>query len=146
MHIVLVARRAELLAQLADELRGKGVEVITAALDLGAPDLQERLERATRDLEVGLVVYNAAYSLIGDFISQDLESKLRVLDVNCRGPIIVAHTLGVPMAARGRGGIILMSSLAGTQGSPHLSTYAASKAFNLVLGEGLWDELGARGI
>jgi short-subunit dehydrogenase len=69
-----------------------------------------------------------------------------VLDVNCRGPIVLAHTLGLPMAARGRGGLILMSSLAGTQGSPHISTYAASKAFNLVLGEGLWDELGKRGV
>jgi short-subunit dehydrogenase len=41
---------------------------------------------------------------------------------------------------------VLMSSLAGTQGSPLVATYAASKAFNLVLAEGLWDELGARGV
>jgi short-subunit dehydrogenase len=146
LHIVLVARRAELLAQLADEIRATGVEVITVALDLGAPDLEQRLRSATRDLEVGLVVYNAAYSLIGAFLEQDLEEKLRVLDVNCRGPLVAAHTFGVPMAARGRGGIVLMSSLAGMQGSPHLSTYAASKAFNLVLGEGLWEELGKRGV
>jgi short-subunit dehydrogenase len=146
LNVVLVARRAELLAQLATEIRAGGVEVKTLALDLGAPDLEARLVEATRDLEIGLVVYNAAYSLIGDFVKQDLASKLRVVDVNCRGPIVVAHTLGVPMAARGRGGLILMSSLAGTQGSPHLSTYAASKAFNLVLGESLWDELGASGV
>ncbi len=146
LHIILVARRAELLAQLAEQIRATGVEVVTIALDLAAPDLAQRLSAATRDLEVGLVVYNAAYSLIGEFLEQDLESKLRVIDVNCRGPIVVAHTLGLPMAARGRGGIILMSSLAGMQGSPHLSTYAASKAFNLVLGESLWDELGKRGI
>jgi uncharacterized protein len=146
LHIVLVARRAELLTQLAEELRGTGVEVLTVALDLGAPDLEQRLRAATRDLEVGLVVYNAAYSLIGAFVEQDLETKLRVLDVNCRGPLVVAHTFGLPMAERGRGGIILMSSLAGTQGSPHVATYAASKAFNLVLGEGLWDELGQCGV
>jgi short-subunit dehydrogenase len=146
LNVVLVARRAELLAQLADELRAGGRDVRTVALDLGARDLSERLAEATRGLEIGLVVYNAAYSLIGEFASQSLDDKLRVLDVNCRGPLIVAHALGGPMAERGRGGIILMSSLAGTQGSPHISTYAASKAFNLVLGEGLWDELGARGV
>jgi short-subunit dehydrogenase len=146
LNVLLVARRAELLAELATELRAGGVEAKTLALDLGAADLEARLVEATRGLEVGLVVYNAAFSLIGDFVAQDLAEKLRVVDVNCRGPIIVAHALGVPMAARGRGGVILMSSLAGTQGSPHLSVYAASKAFNLVLGESLWDELGAKGV
>jgi len=50
------------------------------------------------------------------------------------------------MAARGRGGIILMSSLTGSQGTPLVATYAATKAFNLVLAEGLWDELKERGI
>ena len=146
LSVVLVARRAELLTSLAEEIRATGVEALTVALDLAAPDLEAQLARATAGLEVGLVVYNAAYSLIGEFVTQDLASKLRVVDVNCRGPIVVAHSFGLPMAERGRGGIILMSSLAGTQGSPHISTYAASKAFNLVLGEGLWDELRARGV
>jgi short-subunit dehydrogenase len=50
------------------------------------------------------------------------------------------------MVRRGRGGIVLMSSLAGTQGTAYVATYAATKAFNLVLGEGLWDELRDRGV
>jgi short-subunit dehydrogenase len=50
------------------------------------------------------------------------------------------------MAARGRGGVILMSSLAGSQGTAYVATYAATKAFNLVLGEGLWDELREHGV
>jgi short-subunit dehydrogenase len=45
------------------------------------------------------------------------------------------------MAERGKGGIILMSSMSGFQGTPYVAAYAASKAFNLVLAEGLWYEL-----
>ena len=45
------------------------------------------------------------------------------------------------MIARGRGGVVLMSSLAGYTGAPHVATYAASKAFNRVLAQGLWYEL-----
>ena len=63
-----------------------------------------------------------------------------------RSPLALAHRLGAPMARRGRGGILLMTSLAGSQGNPLLASYAASKAFDLVLAEGLWEELGARGV
>jgi short-subunit dehydrogenase len=147
LNVLLLARRGELLEQLAAELRAaSGVEVVTASVDLGAPDLAARLHELVAGREVGLGVYNAAFSLIGPFLDQDLADKLRIVDVNCRGPLILAHELGTRMAARGRGGLVLMSSLAGTQGSPLVATYAASKAFNLVLAEGLWDELGARGV
>ena len=79
-------------------------------------------------------------------VEQSIEDKLRVIDVNCRGPLILADLLGRPMAERRRGGILLMSSLAGTQGTPFVATYAATKAFNLVLAEGLWDELRESGV
>jgi uncharacterized protein len=48
--------------------------------------------------------------------------------------------------ARGRGGLILMSSLAGQQGSPGIAVYAATKAFDAVLAEGLWAELRPHGV
>ena len=50
------------------------------------------------------------------------------------------------MARRGRGGILLMSSMAGFQGSALVATYSATKAFDLVLGESLWEELRERGV
>jgi short-subunit dehydrogenase len=50
------------------------------------------------------------------------------------------------MAARGRGGIVLMSSLTAFQGTPLVASYGATKAFNLVLAEGLWDELREHGV
>ncbi len=112
---------------------------------MGGADLGERVARLSEGVEVGLLVYNAAHSVIGPFMDNPLGAQLRVIDVNCRGPLTLAHLLGRPMAQRGRGGLILMTSLAGSQGGPLLASYAASKAFNLVLAEGLWAELGGQG-
>ena len=139
LRLVLVSRRADALAALAAELP---VETRTVATDLASPDLAATLDAATRDLEVGLLVYNAAHSRIGPFLDQPIEDQLRTLDVNCRGPLLLAHHFGRAMRARGRGGIVLMTSLAATQGSPLIATYAATKAFTRILAEGLWDELG----
>ncbi|MDB4966540.1 MAG: putative short chain dehydrogenase [Myxococcales bacterium] len=147
LDLVLLARRAELLDSLAVELReAHKVDVRTFAVDLGAPDLLDRVRAATAGLEVGLVVYNAAHSLIGPFLEQSLADKLRIIDVNCRGPLTLADEFGRIMAARGKGGLLLMASMAAAQGSPLVATYAASKAFDLVLAEGLWEELGKHGV
>lgn len=147
LGLVLLARRADALERLAADLRrARGVEVRTLAADLGRADLATEVARATDGLDVGLLVYNAARSAIGPFLAHGVEEHLRVLDVNCRGPLVLAHLLGGPMASRGRGGIVLMTSLAASQGNPLLASYAASKAFELVLAEGLWAELRGRGV
>lgn len=147
LNLLLVARRQDALDHLATGLRsGHGIEVRTLAADLGRPDLQAIVRQFTDGLDVGLLVYNAAHSVIGPFLDQPVEEHLRVVDVNCRGPLLLAHLLGAAMAKRGRGGIVLMTSTAGSQGGPWISTYAASKAFNLLLAEALWDELGSRGV
>lgn len=145
LNLLLVARRQPLLEEVAGPLRRK-VEVRTASLDLAAADLEGSLRALCRDLEVGLLVYNAAYSPRGPFLDQALADKERSLAVNCRGPLVAAHVLGPAMAARGRGGIVLMSSLTAFWGSPWLATYGATKAFNLSLGEALWGELRGRGV
>ncbi len=147
MNLVLIARGAEKLELLADELRvAHSVEVRTAALDLGQADVIESLQPVIADLEVGLLVYNAAYGEIGDFLETELEDKLKTLDVNCRGPLLFVSAFAPGMVERGRGGILLMSSMTGFCGSAKVSTYAASKAFNTVLGEGLWEDFRRRGV
>ena len=147
LNLVLFARGAEKLCALASELeKTHGIVAEAVPLDLGAPDLLDRVRAAVGEREVGLLVYNAALSLIGPFLTQSLDDKLRLLDVNCRGPLILADELGRRMVERGRGGIIVMTSLAASRGSPMVVTYAASKAFDLVLAEGLWDELGPHGV
>jgi short-subunit dehydrogenase len=147
LNLVLLARRADMLAQLSARLSaGRDIEIRTHACDLALSDLAGVLEDATKQLEVGVAVYNAAYAPIGDMLDHSIDDLLRVVDVNVRGPLVFARTLAPGMRSRGRGGIVLMSSLAGFQGAPRIATYAASKAFNIVFGEGLWRELRASGV
>ena len=147
MNLLLVARRRDLLRSLADGCRRNfSVEARCLDGDVAAPDFAGRLRDAVSELEVGLAVYNAAFAPVGDFTGTDPEDLLRAVDVNVRGPVQALRILLPPMAARGRGAVVLMSSLAGNQGTARLATYAASKAFNKVLAEGLWRELKGQGI
>ncbi len=147
LGIVLVARREEPLAALAKELQAEyGVEVRHRALDLGGQDLIAAVVDATRDLEVALLVYNAAFAPIGRYVTQPLEEKLTTLDVNCRGVVALTSHFGPQFQALGRGGIVLMSSMSGWQGGPFVAVYAASKAFITTLGEALWHELRPHGV
>jgi short-subunit dehydrogenase len=122
------------------------VEVRCLDGDLGEPAFQESLLDACAPLDIGLLVYNAAHAPVGEFASTPLDELLRVTAVNIRGPVTLVRGLLPGLTARGRGGVILMTSLAGNQGSPYISTYAASKAFNRVLAEGLWYELKDKGV
>jgi len=147
LNLVLIARRPAPLEACARSLREVfAIEVRTLSVDLASADLQPALRAETDGIEVGLLVYNAAQSYIGPHLDQELDAHLRVVDVNCRAPLVLIHEFGRPMAARGRGGIILMSSIAGLQGSALIATYAATKAYDLVLGEALWEELRGRGV
>jgi uncharacterized protein len=147
LHVVLVARRQILLEEMAASLeRAHGIQTRPIAVDLAQPDAASVLREKTSDLDVGLVVYNAAVSPIGPFLEQDLQSKLRAIDVNCRTPLMMAHEFGRAMLPRKRGGFLIVCSMSAFQGSPLLATYAATKAFGLVLGETLWEEFGRHGI
>ena len=147
VNLLLLARRASELEQVAERLRQRfSVQVRTHVVELARADLPDALLSIVSDVDVGLGVYNAAFAPVGAFVSRPLGDLLQVVDVNVRGPLIIAKTLLPGMAARKRGGIVLMSSLAGYQGAPRIATYAASKAFNTVLGEGLWHELRGQGV
>jgi short-subunit dehydrogenase len=145
--LVLIARRMAPLDALAAELRERfHVSVEARALDLACADLEAQFAMLGAQHEIGLVVYNAALSVVAPFLDTPLEEKQRMLDVNARGPLLAAHVFGKAMAERGRGGIVLLSSLTAFWGSPWLATYGATKAFNLALGEALAHELGERGV
>ena len=146
-NVVLVAEAAEPLETLARSLAADyRIQPRAVLADLAVPGVVEELETATRDLEVGLLVYNAAHSVVGRFLDVGLDDKLRMLDVNCRGPLLLCQHYGARMVERRRGGIILVSSLSGFQGHAMVGTYAATKAFDLVLGEALWEELREYGV
>jgi short-subunit dehydrogenase len=147
VNLVLIARRAELLQSLADDLKTKySIYTKAVPLDLANPNVAEQINRQTRDLDIGLLVYNACYSAIGEFLEMSVESKLQTIDVNCRGPVLLCSCIGQRLATQKRGGIILVSSMSGFQGTAMVSTYAATKAFDTVLGESLWYELKPHGV
>ena len=147
LNLVLVARRSEVLESLAARLLEKyHVTIKLLVLDLSAPDAAEQMLRETNDLEIGLLIYNAAFSAIGPFLEQSVEDHLKEIYTNAFTPLKLIHLFAGQMLARGRGGIVLMSSLSAFQGSAYISTYAATKAFNIVLAEGLWEEWRTRGV
>jgi len=147
LNLVLVARRAELLQSLASELSKKyNVEIKIIPLDLSATNAVEQIAENTKDMEIGLLVYNAAFSAIGPFLERPLDDHIKEINTNAFTPLKLIYLFAGQMLARGRGGIVLMSSLSAFQGSAYISTYAATKAFNIVLAEGLWEEWRERGV
>jgi uncharacterized protein len=147
MNLVLLARRRGLLDALAEGIRQRSsVQVQCFETDLGMPEYSGELQSVLADRDIGIAVYNAAYAPVGDFAGLDRSDLVQVVNVNVRGPVLLARTVVPGMIARKRGALVLMSSLAGNQGSPGLATYAASKAFTSVLAEGLWHELRTAGI
>jgi short-subunit dehydrogenase len=147
MNLLLVARRPGPLQDTASALRTRfPVQVRTVSLDLADPGFLAALTRETDGLEVGLLVCDAAHAHTGPFFDAPLPEYLRILDTNCRAPLSLIHHYGGLMAGRGRGGIMVMSSLSAFWGSPYVSVYAATKAFLLNLSEALWKELGPRGV
>ncbi|HNB54911.1 MAG TPA: SDR family NAD(P)-dependent oxidoreductase [Anaerolineales bacterium] len=147
VNVIMIARTLAPLEATAQSIRQQyRVQVRTHSLDLATPDLAEQFQAIIQDVEVGLLIYNAAASEIKPYVRSSLDSKFRQLDLNCRGPLTLTSLCGEKMATRGRGGLLLMSSATSLRGTELLVTYAATKAFNTTLAEGLWQELGPKGV
>jgi uncharacterized protein len=141
LNVILVARSRGKLDVLQKAIAAQyGVECRTTALDLAQGDAAEILDKSTSEMDVGLLVYNAALSLIGPFASFSEAQHRNTLATNCVSPALCAYRFGKRLANRGKGGILLMSSLAGLQGSPNIAHYAATKAYLLTLAQGLASE------
>ena len=146
-NVAVVARREEALAKVAADIeRDHGVETRQIVADLSEGDAPERIFAAMADVEVGMLISNAASEPQGPFLDLPLEKHFFCIDVNCRAPLALAYHFGRPMVERGRGSIVLVTSLGGLCGLPVFSSYGASKAFDWNLGECLWDEFGEHGV
>lgn len=147
LHLVLVARRREILESLAGDLASRsGVEARVVAADLGRPEGVETVVSATADLDVGLLVAAAGFGTSGPFLASDLTTELEMVDVNCRAVAALSHHFGQRFARRGCGGLVLMSSIVAFQGVPRSANYAATKAYVQSLAEGLRSELARYGV
>ena len=148
MKLILIARTAATLDSAASELRAEfEIEVRTQAMDLTAIDLAEQVAKLSAECEIGLMIYNAgAMHGTGLFLDRPLEDARKLVDLNCHGPLIFCHSLGRQMRERGRGGIVLLSSMSGLGGGAYTAAYGASKSFDITLAEALWAELGPSGV
>ncbi len=147
VHLVLLARKPEPLAETASLCRERGVEVRTVAMDLTAADAVERLTAVTDGLEVGLLIYNAgANTHSAEFLDGDLEAFGRVITLNITTQLALVQHYGRPMRERGRGGILLVGSMAGYLGSTRHTVYGGVKAFGRIFAESLWVELRRSGV
>lgn len=144
---LLVARREQELQRVAAAVkRNSGIDCDYIALDLASPAFIDELERYCEGREIGLVISNAAFNPAGAFLDRPREDVLRMLDVNDRATVLLAHCFLSKMSARRRGGFMLIGSTEGFSGSPYSAVYSASKAFVQSLGEALWGEFKSQGV
>jgi uncharacterized protein len=141
MDLVLIARRLQPLQHLAGSLENKyKINVMCIPCDLSDANAIQQIEKALNGRKISLMVYNAAMSFIGPFIKNSPENITLAAQVNMITPLKMVRLFGEKMVIQGKGAVVLMTSLAGFQGSGFLSLYAATKAFNRILGESLWYE------
>ena len=148
LDVALVARRQSVLDDVAAELRERfGVQTKALAIDLSEDDAADRIAAATNDLEIGMLMYCAgADPEFANFLDRPIDTAETMVRRNCLTPLRLCHRLAQPMVARGRGGIVLVSSGAALVGARRMVAYASSKAFDLVMGEALWAELHDSGV
>jgi hypothetical protein len=145
--LILVARRKPVLEGLAREFEQRyHVNCAVVAADLATADGIDAVTAAAEGREVGLFVAAAGFGTSGPLVASRLDDELAMIDVNCRAVVAHCRHFGAKMAARGRGAIVLMSSLLAFQGVPGAANYAATKAFVQTLAEGLNRELAPKGV
>ena len=145
LNVVLLARRQRVLDQVSSSIRAAtGVDTKAVAVDLAEPDAMTKILEATAGLDIGMLMYGAGADPNYDrFLDQPVEHALTMVQRNCTTPLLLCHHFAAPMVARGKGGIVLLSSGAGFAGAPNMVAYGASKAFDMVMAESLWAELHA---
>lgn len=148
LDLVLIARTGALLEEVAARVRAEhGVQVLSLVQDLTDSDVGARVATATEGLDVGLVIYNAGASdRTTTFLENEFDYSLKQIKLDCIGPIALVRHFGPAMRDRGRGGIVLVASLACLAGSATLAMYSAVKAFQHNFAEGLWAELHPHGV
>ena len=142
INVVLVARRVARLEEVGRALASDfGVAYRVVEADLSMPSFFAHVERATADLDIGLLVGNAGYPSPGELWRLDRDELVKATHVKVNANLTLVHHYAPRLVARRRGGILLVSSVGGLNGVPYVSNTAALEAYVLTLGEGLHVEL-----
>jgi len=144
IDLVLLDRDGVALEQAADHIRAAhDVDVRVSVVELAGVSALPEVQEVVEGTEVGLFVADTMRPSGGDlFIRRSLEQTLQMVTMNCQTVVALSHYLGRKMASRHRGGLILTAPQDASAGSAYMAAENATKAFSLVLAEGLWIELG----
>jgi uncharacterized protein len=147
--LVLVARRLDRLQTLAETIRQQHrTEVVVEQVDLldlaAVIRLHQRLHE--RGIAIDILINNAGHGLQGPFLEAQLDAALGMVQLDVASLTAVTHVFAQDMRTRGRGKILLVSSLLAYQGVQNFAVYSAAKAYVLRLGEALHRELKRDGI
>lgn len=148
-NLVLVARRADRLENLAAELtRAHGVTVTAVARDLGLPDAGRRLraELESRGIHATGLVNNAGFGTHDAFTDEDPDRLQSMIALNVSALVDLSRAYIDPLTSADTGVLINVASLLGFQPTPYLSVYGATKAFVLSFTESLWEETRGTGL
>jgi short-subunit dehydrogenase len=142
-EVILVARRAERMQELAAQLRGPAHVV---ACDLANEPVSLAGKVSELGLEVDVLVNNAGFGTHGRFVEIDAVREAEVVRVNCEALVTLTHAFLPGMLERRRGGVINVASTAGMQPLPYEAVYAATKAFARSFSDALAAELRGSGV
>jgi uncharacterized protein len=140
-ELIVSGRRAAELESLAASLNGRAV-----VADLTAWEELERLGALALEVGVDVLVANAALPASGLLSDLTVAEIDRMLEVNLRAPIMLAHALAPAMVARGRGHLVFLSSLSAKAASPASSIYSATKFGLRGFALGLRQDLAPHGV
>ncbi len=147
LNVVICARTLSKLEKVEASIKEDyGFDVRIVRVDISEEDCGDKLIAEIDDLDIGFIIFNAAIEPGGPFIRIKPEDHLKNIVGNCITPTKVVWPLARKMAAKGKGGIYLVSSIAGEGGIANWVSYGAGKSYELILGEGLWYELKAYGV
>jgi short-subunit dehydrogenase len=147
INLILAARREEELAKLKNELEPKhGIEVGIVPVDLSADDFLAVIDKKTGGRDIDILVNNAGFGTSGFFHEIDQARETAMIKVNCIVPVALTRRYLPAMLKKKRGAVVFLSSIAANQPAPLGITYAATKVFDLFIGEALHNELKGTGV
>jgi short-subunit dehydrogenase len=148
-YLVLTARRLDRLQEVAENLRKRhGVQALVFAADLARRDAPASIYEFCREkgLRIDLLINNAGFGQYGEVPQVQTQRLLDMVEVNCNAVVHLTRLFLPEMVARRGGDILILASTAAFQAVPYISTYAATKAFDLYFAEGLAEEMKPHGI
>jgi short-subunit dehydrogenase len=148
-QLVLVARRAVPMQALASELAARyGSVTLIEPLDLSAPGAPQQLKARldARGISIDVLINNAGFGVFGSFLGQPLARTLDMMQLNMAALTALTHVFATDMARRGGGKILLVASIGAYQATPSYASYSATKAYVLLFGEVLHEELKGQGV